>query len=450
MIHTLRFRLLMAFILVILVAIGMGSIFISITIGGEIRQYEEYIDQIRLGRTERLLSRYYFDFGTWEGIQPLIEQMGSLYERRVLITDSSDIVIADSQNELIGEHYKSDSPSIPMAPRPGGGSQGMLYILRNESESASATLIKALNRFLLLGGVLALIVAVIVTFIISRLVLKPVQALTVAARRLGDGDFSHRVKVEGKGEMADLAGTFNSMAESLERGEMLRRNMVSDVAHELRTPISNIRGQLEAVSDGLLKPDARTFDSIHEESLLLSRLIDDLQELTLAEAGKLSLFRQPEDVLQLIRKVVAAVNAKAAANDITLTVELPEQLPLCDIDSQRIGQVLRNLLENAITHTSTDGTVTVTAKQIKEYVEIEVVDTGEGIPAEHLPNVFERFYRADKSRTRTTGGSGLGLTIAKRLAEAHGGEIGVQSEAGKGSRFYFTIPIYRNGQVDQA
>lgn len=447
MIYTLRFRLLAAFILVILVAIGMGSIFISITIGGEIRQYEEYIDHIRLGRTERLLSRYYFDFGSWEGVQPLIEQMGALYERRVIITDSSGIVVADSQSEIIGEQYKAEFPSIPLAPRPDGGSLGTLYILRNESESASAALIKALNRFLLLGGVLALIVAIVVTLFISRRIMKPVQALTVAAKRLGDGDFSHRVQVSDKGEMADLARTFNSMAESLERGEMLRRNMVSDVAHELRTPISNIRGQLEAVSDGLIKPDARTFDSIHEDSLLLSRLIDDLQELTLAEAGKLSLFRQAEDVLQLIHKTVDAASAKAAAGGITLTIELPEQLALCDIDSQRIGQVLRNLLENAITHTSKGGTVAVTAKQVREHVEIDVVDTGEGISAEHLPNVFERFYRADKSRTRATGGSGLGLTIARRLVEAHGGEIGVQSEAGKGSRFYFTIPVFKNSQV---
>jgi signal transduction histidine kinase len=447
MIHRLQFRLLVAFILVILVAIGAVSIFVSLTIGGEIRQYEEYVDQIRLVRTERLLVRYYFDSGSWLGVQPLIEQMGSLYERRVLITDSNGIVVADSQSELIGKKYQADSPSMPLAPRPDGSSLGILYIFRNEAESASAALTKAINHFLVLGGVLAIIVAAVVTFFMSRRILKPVQALTVAAKRLGDGDFSHRVQVKGKGEMAELGQTFNSMAESLERGEMLRRNMVSDVAHELRTPVSNIQGQLEAIGDGLIKPDVNTFDSIHEEAVLLSRLIDDLQELTLAEAGKLSLFQQPEDAAQLIHKAVAAASAKATASGIILTIDLPEQLPLCDIDSQRIGQVLRNLLENAITHTPKGGAVTVSARQVQEYLEVSVVDTGEGIPAEHLPNVFERFYRADKSRTRATGGSGLGLTIARRLVEAHGGKIGVQSELGRGSRFYFTIPVSKNSNV---
>lgn len=441
MIHSLQFRLLMAFALVILVAIGTVSIIESYTIGAEVRQYEEFADQIRLDRTERLLSRYYLDRGNWLGVQPLVEQMGSLYERRVLITDSSGNVIADSLGELIGKQYKADSPSIRLAPRPDGGSLGTLYILRSEAESASAALIKVLNRFLMLGGILALVVAAVVTVFMSRKILKPVQALTVAARRLGAGDFSHRVQVSGKGEMAELAQTFNSMTDNLERGEMLRRNMVSDVAHELRTPISNIRGQLEAIDDGLIQPDAHTLNSIQEEALLLSRLIDDLQELTLAEAGKLSLFRQSEDVAQLIHKSVAAASTKATASGIILTIDLPERLPPCDIDSQRIGQVLRNLLENAITHTPKGGTVTVAARQVQEHVEIDVVDTGEGIPAEHLPNVFERFYRADKSRTRSTGGSGLGLTIARRLVEAHGGQIGVQSEAGKGSRFYFTIPV---------
>jgi signal transduction histidine kinase len=447
MIHSLQFRLLVAFTLVILVAIGTVSFVVSFTIGSEVRQYENFIDQIRFARTERLLVHYFADHGNWLGIQPLIEQMGTLYGRRVLITDSIGTVVADSDGEIIGEQYKADSPSKPLMPQPGSDLMGTLYIYPSETDPTSLTLVNAMNRFLTFGGLLALLVAAVVTFFFSRLILKPVKALTVAARQLGQGDFSHRVQFKGKGEMADMARTFNSMAENLERAEMLRRNMVSDVAHELRTPVSHIQGQLEAIGDGLIKPDVQTFDSIHEEALLLSRLIDDLQELTLAEAGKLSLFRQLEDVATLIRKEMAAVSTRAASSGITLTINLPEQLPPCDIDSQRIAEVLHNLLNNAITHTPEGGTITVAASPLQEYVEVSVIDTGEGIPAEHLPNVFERFYRADKSRTRSTGGSGLGLTIARRLVEAHGGKIGAESQVGKGSRFYFTIPVSKNSKV---
>jgi len=320
-------------------------------------------------------------------------------------------------------------------------------------------LIAAINRFLLLGGILAIIVAVVVTIIISRRISNPVRALTFAARQLEAGDFSHRVQVKDKGEIGELATTFNSMSASLEQAELLRKNMVADVAHELRTPVSHIQGELEAIGDGLITPDVHTFSSIYEEALLLSRLIDDLQELTLAEAGKLTLFRQEADVLQVARKSVDAARIKATTKGIIMAVELPNKLPHCDIDEQRIGQVIRNLLDNAITHTPEGGTITMAANQLNGNVEISVADTGEGISAADLPNIFERFYRADKSRARATGGSGLGLTIARRLVEAHGGKIGVESEPGKGSRFFFTIPtvyyytldmkmlVYRSGEI---
>jgi two-component system sensor histidine kinase BaeS len=216
--------------------------------------------------------------------------------------------------------------------------------------------------------------------------------------------------------------------------------MVADVAHELRTPLSNIQGYLEALRDGVVKPDKEAIRSLYEEASLLSQLVDDLQELSLAEAGELKLVCQAEDIGELIRQAVIAVEAQKRAKEVSLAVELPE-LPLVNIDSRRIGEVLRNLLENAVAHTGKGDTITVTARQLDRLIEISVADTGEGIPAKELPNIFERFYRVDKSRARATGGSGLGLTIARRLVEAHGGSIEVQSEPGKGSRFAFTVPV---------
>jgi signal transduction histidine kinase len=231
------------------------------------------------------------------------------------------------------------------------------------------------------------------------------------------------------------------MAGDLERAEQLKRNMVADVAHELRTPLSNIRGYLEAIRDGIKKPDTDTIHSLDEEVTLLSRLVDDLQELSLAEAGELKLVCQEENIGDLIKQTVAGVQAQATTKGLSVSIDLADKLLLVNIDSQRISQVLRNLLDNAVAHAAKGGTITVTARRQANYLEVAVADTGEGIPAEDMPNIFERFYRVDKSRARATGGSGLGLTIAKRLVEAHGGKIEVQSEPGKGSCFTFTLPV---------
>jgi signal transduction histidine kinase len=282
----------------------------------------------------------------------------------------------------------------------------------------------------------------VITIFLSQRILSPVKALTQAARKLGQGDFSQRVGSKDKSEMGELSQAFDTMAENLQRNEQLRKNMVADVAHELRTPISNIKGYLEAVTDGVITPDADTIGKLSEEASLLTRLVEDLQELSLAEAGTLKLVFNEENIAGLITQTVIAIEVKARVKGLTLTAALPETLPKVNIDAHRIGQVLRNLLENAITHTQQGGTITISARQPENsIIEVSVTDTGEGIPAEELSLIFERFYRVDKSRTRATGGSGLGLTIAKRLVEAHGGQITVQSEIGKGSRFTFTIPV---------
>jgi signal transduction histidine kinase len=288
---------------------------------------------------------------------------------------------------------------------------------------------------------MAVAIAVAITFFLSRRILAPVKALTSAAKRLGRGDFSQRVQVKDRSELGELGRAFNAMTSDLERTEKLRRNMVADVAHELRTPLSNVRGYLEAIRDGVIKPDANTIRSLSEEAMLLSRLVDDLQDLALAEAGELKLVCQTEDVSELVNQTVATVQAQATAKGLSVSIDLSDRLPPVNIDYHRISQVLRNLLENAVAHTAKGGSITVAAKPQDNWVEVSVTDTGEGIPADDLPNIFERFYRVDKSRARATGGSGLGLTIAKRLVEAHGGKIKVQSELGKGSRFSFTIPV---------
>jgi len=445
MIHSLRFRLLLAFTLVILVTIGAVFFFINQATQEEIRQFQEQVDRMLASRMEAELSRYYFQRGDWEGIQPFMEQWGNLYEQRIVLTDANGFVAADSKGDLLGDLYDPDSLGTSLSSPRGAGVIGTLYINPRSSTEVSITsiqvLFKEIGLFFIWGGLIAIAIALVMTFFLSRKILAPVITLTSAARRLGRGDLSQRVRLKDKGEMGELAQAFNSMAGDLERTEQLRQNMVADAAHELRTPLSNIRGYLEAIRDGIKKPDADTIRSIDEEATLLSQLVDDLQALSLAEAGELKLDRQAENITKLTKQAVAAKQTQAIAKGVSISTEMSKKLPSVNVDSRRIGQVLHNLLENAIAHTAKSGSIVVVAQKKNNWVKVSVTDTGEGIPAEDLPSIFERFYRVDKSRARATGGSGLGLTIAKRLVEAHGGKIEAQSELGKGSCFSFTIPM---------
>ena len=455
MIHSLRFRLMAAFILVIVVAIGMTSVFVARSTWDQMRTYEAFIDQVRTSRIINNLSGFYSRYGSWDGIQPLVEQLGSMEEKRIVLTDDSNMVIADSSNEITGQSYnltdlKSTALYVPrISVDPFRNMMpiqqvllGNLYISQQGPPSViTAYMASTLNRFLLWGGLAAIAIAIIFTFVLSGYILSPIRALTSTARKLGKGDFSQRVAIKTRGEVGELATTFNAMATNLERTEKLRRNMVADVAHELRTPLSNVSGYLEAIRDGVVKPDTGTIDSLREETALLSRLVNDLQELASSDAGELKLVRQPEDLRQLIDQAVTGIQTRVMEKNIAVSVNLSPELKLVNIDYHRIGEVMRNLLANAVTHTANGGKIEIAASPLGNMVRVSVSDNGEGIPADDLPNMFERFFRVDKARTRTRGGSGLGLTIARRLVEAHGGVISVESELGKGSCFFFTVPL---------
>jgi signal transduction histidine kinase len=352
----------------------------------------------------------------------------------------------------------SYEPEVAIGAEPAEGqlvTVGAAAVNITRLETASADPIVAgftstVNRSVLLAALAGGALAVVMTALLSRSVLGPVEALTSAARRMGAGDLRQRVAVQARGEIGELALAFNSMAEGLERQEELRRHMVTDVAHELRTPLTNIRGYLEALRDGVARPDAQVIESLHEEALLLNRLVDDLQDLSLAEAGQLRLHRRQGAVGPIVERAVAAAAPLAAEKCIRLDLTILAGLPEADVDPERIGQVLRNLLTNAITHTPTGGTISVRvgvadvpdggAPGPMRRIRIDVADTGSGISPEHLPHVFERFFRADPSRSRATGGAGIGLTIVRRLVEAHGGEAWAASQPCEGATFSFTLP----------
>jgi len=443
--HSLWFRFVTAFMVVILVTVGAVYIFVSRSIATLIEDFEETTQEFQFDQMQTILASHYYVHRGWEGVQSVVEEKSSVLGQHIIVTDVDGMVIADSQGERLGESYNGESAGRPLKTLFEGEHVGTLYLEHDPAVEPYLPplqeLTESMNRFLLMGGLLAIGLALVLTFVLSRRVSSPIQALAVTAGQLGRGDLSQRAQLKEKGEIGELARAFNSMATNLEQAEQLRRNLVADVAHELRTPLSNIQGYLEAIRDQVMEPNAATIRALSEEAALLARLVDELQELSLAEAGELKLVYQAEDIITLIKQTASPWEAQAATKQISLSLDLPDKLPSVNVDWQRISQVLHNLLENAVAHTGGGGRITIGAAGKGDRVEVWVADTGEGIPAEDLPNVFERFYRVDKSRARATGGSGLGLTIAKRLVEAHGGQIEAQSKLGQGSRFSFTLPV---------
>jgi len=307
---------------------------------------------------------------------------------------------------------------------------------------------RAVNESLVFSLAAAFLVAVIASTVISRRIVTPVRRMMIASQRIAEGYYHERVELSGThdpdnlDELGRLAISFNQMAAQLERIETTRRELIGDVAHELRTPLTTIKGYLEGLIDGVIPADISTFQRIYHETERLQRLIQDLQDLSRIEGGAIEMHPQPISVAQLINTAVARLSHQFEEKGVQLATKLPERLPAVQADEARIGQVLLNLLGNALQYTPPGGRVLVSAHQRGAEVHITVADTGIGISAEHLPLIFTRFYRVDRSRSRASGGSGIGLTIARHLVEAHGGRIWAESAGpGKGSTFTFTLFI---------
>ena len=293
------------------------------------------------------------------------------------------------------------------------------------------------------GTVLAVLLATVaVTLLAGRRLARPIHALIAAVQRMEAGDRTARVPVKGRrqDEVGRLSHAFNAMAVSMEDNERQRQAMVSDIAHELRNPLTNVRGYLEGVQDGLVPLDEALIASLLEESTLLGRLVDDLQDLALADAGRLHLHPEPLDAADLVEQVAAAHRAAAAVAGVTVTADVQPPVPV-EADPGRLRQALGNLVGNALRYTPPGGQVTVSAFAADGQATISVGDTGAGIAPEHLPHIFDRFYRADASRSRETGGSGLGLAITRHLVAAHRGTIEARSTEGAGSTFTIRLPL---------
>jgi signal transduction histidine kinase len=456
---SLFFRLMGGFVAVIAVAIAVVYVIANQTTANEFRYFMFRGQMVGTQDLAGELASYYRSRGSWEGVQALLPRGGSssgnmmgggMMSGGVMATslglaDGHGMLVAATDGSPIGTQLPVAVLASGTPIRVNGKIVGTLVAPTGTvdavSDPASLDFLNQVNRSLLLGGLAAGLIAVVLGFLLFRQITAPLGALAQASHKIAAGDLYARVPVRGEDEIASVGRAFNAMAANLERSEAARRNMLADVAHELRNPLGVISSHLEAMLDGVFPTNVEQIASLQDETLLLTRLVDDLRDLALADAGQLTLNRVPADLHALVERTANAFQAQASENRITLTSRLTANNVSVSIDVQRIEQVLRNLLSNALRYTPADGTVAINLSTGSHSARVEVSDSGPGIPVEALPYVFERFWRGDNARTRAQGGAGLGLAIAKQWVQAHGGQIGATSEVGRGTTFWFTLPL---------
>jgi two-component system, OmpR family, sensor histidine kinase BaeS len=298
----------------------------------------------------------------------------------------------------------------------------------------------------LLSTIVATLIAVLISVLVANRITAPLRRLATGSQRIAAGDYRARVQVLENDEIGELASSFNRMASALEHTEQRRVRLIGDVAHELRTPLATLRGNLEGLQDSVVEPSDEVWDQLLSETARLSRLVDDLQELSRVESGQIPLYVQPVDLEGVIETAIARLETQFDEKGVALHREVSEALPGVAADPDRTVRIMTNLLTNARRYTPSGGSVTVSARPDEDTVRVQVADTGSGIPAEHLPHIFDRFYRVDRARSRALGGSGIGLSITKALVEAQGGRIWAESSGpDQGSTFWFTLPIAKTG-----
>jgi signal transduction histidine kinase len=456
--------------LVALVAVGAVGLIARGRVEGEFRQFIEHGDRVAF---ERVVSAMSARLARGESVAQAAQSLGreaQAIPRPVVWLDPSGQLVGTSDPTLAGANFTlgpGERLVIRLERKVGSGrahnetlvwlglphaavadsASGTLWLLPALPTEAHGALVPAgelgfhfgVQRGLIHAALLGLVVALIASLFLGRAIARSIEELTRATRAVAAGDRTRRVAVQGRGEIAALGASFNALVESLERGEQLRRNLVTDVAHELRTPVTNLKAHLEAIEDGLMTPTPATLASLREEIDHLAGLIDELQDLALADAGALTLARAPVELGAVLAAAVAAAVPRAQAQGVALTVSADEGVSV-SADRPRLLQVLHNLLDNALRHTPRGGQVALEAHASDGGATIVVRDNGAGIPAEHVPFVFERLYRADPSRDRATGGAGLGLALVKRLVEAHGGTVALTSVEGRGTTVTITLP----------
>jgi signal transduction histidine kinase len=454
---TLRGRLIAMVAALVAVTLGTAAIISTRVAHYEIRKFDVEVRAARRPPIPNAVADYFHTHRSWSGVEPAVEAMAR--------ATGSDIALFEEHNHLAATSKSLRGATLDLAPdgtltitrtnaagrtrelirgpqmivrNASGGTAGSIFILPSHQDALPQPM-RSLDRsffWIFLGATLF---GIAMAIAIARWISVPVERLTAAARRMESGDLAVRVEPAGGAELAELAHGFNAMAAALDRNEEQRKRMVSDVAHELRAPLTNIRCELESMQDGLTAPTPERIASLHEETMHLAHLVDDLQDLALAEAGRLEIDAQPVAVAALAKRAAAGMEMRAREHGVTIRVEGADDVVVL-ADARRTVQILTNLLANAVAHMEKPDDVRISWEQSGSEAIIRVIDSGSGIAADELPRIFERFYRVDVSRSRSTGGAGLGLSIVRQLVAAQGGRVWAESAVGVGSTFSFTLP----------
>lgn len=456
-------KLTLAFLAISLAAIGVVAAISLRATGERFRQYVVASGMMGQFGLARALTDYYATHGGWDGAAALLEQLGpgagmgighgrgapGMAGLDLAVADGAGRVRASRTGELVGELLPAGVLAQGLPLFLDGQRVGTLLNIRLRDLALDApgqAFLRQVQTSLLWAALLAALLSLALGVLVSRLLTAPLARLTRASQAIAAGDLTQRVTVRSRDEIGALGDAFNEMAGSLAEAETLRKNLVADISHELRTPLTVVQGNLQAILDGVYPLEMAQVASLYDETRLLTRLVDDLYDLALADAGQLRMERAPVDLAALAQAAVGQLSPAAEAAGVELALAA-DGAPEVMGDADRLAQVLRNLLGNALRHTPAGGRVTVRVETSAGQTRIEVADTGAGISPEDLPHVFDRFYRGDKSRARASGGSGLGLAIVKQLVEAQHGQVWAESPVsrapdgrGFGTKVVITFP----------
>jgi signal transduction histidine kinase len=404
--------------------------------------------------TAVILETYYLGHGSWQGVEVVLQERTN-NSIRALRPDWQRAILLDAQGRVVLDHGSADSPLVGSSFTPqvdeiniplmiNGVPVGTLVMDRGTLARPVQFILGLIGPTAIISVLLGILTLVIGLLLMRRMI-NPLSEVMAAAQAVSQGDLTARVPVHTQNDdLSALSDHFNRMADELERSDKQRRNLLADIAHELRTPITILRGRLEGILDGVYPPDEANIAPALEETYLLERLVEDLRLLALAEANQLRYEMKSIRLNELVETILGLFTAQADEKEIKLLLEAEPDIPEVMVDPQRFQQVIGNLIDNALRYTPEGSTIELDIKKVDQNIELSVADEGQGIPEEELKHIFDRFWRGEKSRARSTGGAGLGLSIARRLVEAHGGRIWARNRSPRGFEVIISLPIYSN------
>ncbi|MBK9050208.1 MAG: HAMP domain-containing protein [Chloroflexi bacterium] len=445
--RTLHFKLTAAFLLVALVGVLVVSYLANQATAVGLRRFLDADTTEQWREVQEALIDYYAAQGSWAGVETLLASWQPEHGQGstgLILLDGDEQVVAAAGGQRNRPITVEDADlSLPLAVN--GKPVGTLLIRAPGmgNSRAGEQFLTEVNRAILWGGFVAVLLALFLGLLLAHRLTRPLRQLTQATRQMAAGDLQQQVHITTQDELGELATSFNLMTSSLAQAEQQRQQLLADVAHELRTPLSVMRSHLEAMLDGVFALTPENLAVAHEETILLGRLVDDLRTLSLAEAGQLQLNQEKIDLGALVEQTITAFTPLAEAEGVTLTTATAPNLPPITADPARLRQLLGNLLANALRYArqDTNPQVQVRISLQPGFVQVDVADNGPGLSPEAQTHVFDRFWRGDGARSRDQGGSGLGLAICRAIVTAHRGRITVNSTPGHGATFSFTLPL---------